>query len=214
MANEITEGQNKTSSEVRSSADDLKHRKKLSFEQAEGAEPLPAQLQLREVSPKLRAVLWNYIHNRLDGSKEHSDYGRAYLDKPWSTILKDEHVYYRHRMAADFVNDAKALIQQTRVIFESGNYLGIFGWLEFVLKHPSCPPNFEKDIEGTLRFCCAAYRIVEKTVICPIGSEAEQAVITRAFADLASTQLNGARQHLRNAVTRLPSSCSGRVQLS
>jgi hypothetical protein len=187
----------------RDDSDDLKDRKKLTFEQAEGAEPLPAQLQLREVSQKLRAVLWDHIHKRLEASKEYAEYSGAYLDEPWSTILKDEHVYRRHRMADDFVNDAKKLIQQTRTIFEKGDYLEIFGWLEFVLKHPRCPSNFVKNLEGILRYCQAAYRVVDNTVICPIGSEAEQAVIERAFADLASTQLNGARQHLRNAVARL-----------
>src|SRR4051812_47277405 len=35
-------------------ADDFEDRKKLSFEQAEGAEPLPSQLRMREVSPRLR----------------------------------------------------------------------------------------------------------------------------------------------------------------
>jgi hypothetical protein len=38
-------------------AEENQNRKHLTFEQAEGAEPLPEQLKLRELSPQLRAQL-------------------------------------------------------------------------------------------------------------------------------------------------------------
>jgi hypothetical protein len=100
---------------------DIEERKKLTFEQAEGIEPLPSQLKLREVSPKLRAVLWNQIHRYLTDATHSSDYGTPYLDKPWSVILKEEHVFRQHRMADDFANKAKGLIKETREIFETGD---------------------------------------------------------------------------------------------
>jgi hypothetical protein len=185
-------------------ADDIKKRMALTFEQAEGIEPLPSQLQLREVSPKLRALLWNRIHTRLDKAKEHSAYGgNPYFDGAWREILQDELVYRQHRMADDFQNNAPKLIQQTRAIFETGDYANIFGWLEFVLKHPKCPPNLAREIDGTLRFCHAAYRVLEDKVICPVASEAEHSTIVRAFADLTGSQFNGARAHLRNAASHL-----------
>ena len=184
-------------------AEDIQRRKQLSFEQAEGIEPLPSQLKLREVSPKLRAVLWSQIYRYLTDATEPSDYGRPYFDRSWSTILKDEHVYRQLGMVDDFANDAKELIKETRDIFENGDYLAIFGWLEFVLKHPACPANVAKETDASLRFCRAAYRVVENKVICPIASEAEHASIVKAFADLAATQFNGARAHLRNAASHL-----------
>jgi hypothetical protein len=52
---------------------------RLSFEQAEGVEPLPSQLQLREVSTELRAVLWHTIQSYLAASTARSDYGKPYL---------------------------------------------------------------------------------------------------------------------------------------
>jgi hypothetical protein len=184
-------------------SDDIENRKKLSFEQAEGVAPLPTQLQLREVSPQLRAALWDKIHHDLVEATERPDYGQPYIDTPWSAILKDEHVYRRHQMADDFVRTAKVVIPQTRAIFEQGDYLTIFGWLEFVLKHPACPHNFAKEIEGILRFCRAAYRVIDGKVICPIASDTEHATIVKAFADLSSTQFNGARAHLRKAASHL-----------
>ncbi|MDT4737072.1 AbiJ-NTD4 domain-containing protein [Bradyrhizobium sp. WYCCWR 12699] len=184
-------------------AEDMEQRKRLSFEQAEGIEPLPAQLQLREISPKLRAALWHLVHGHLIRARQHAEYSHDYIGKPWSTILKDEYVDRQHGMVDDFDDTAKNLIAQVRDIFERQNYTAIFGWLEFVIKHPSCPPNFAGEVEGTLRLCQAAYRVVDKKVICPIGSETEHATIVRAFADLASTQFNGARAHLRNASSHL-----------
>ena len=106
-------------------------------------------------------------------------------------------------MADDFANKAKGLIKETRDIFENGDYVAIFGWLEFVLKHPACPPNVADNIDGNLRFCRAAYRVVEHRVICPIASDAEHASIVKAFADLAATQFNGARAHLGKAASHL-----------
>jgi hypothetical protein len=184
-------------------ANDIEEREKLSFEQAEGIEPLPSQLKLREVSPKLRAVLWSQIHRYLAKATQETEYGGGYLDGPWPTILKDEHVYRQHKMVDDFENDADGLMMDTRDIFEKGNYVAIFGWLEFVLKHPACPPNVANETDSSLRFCRAAYRVVEKKVICPIASDAEHATVVNAFADLNSTQFNGARSHLRNAASHL-----------
>jgi hypothetical protein len=92
---------------------------------------------------------------------------------------------------------------QTRTLFETGDYAQIFGWLEYVLKHPACPAPFAKTIQNILPNCRAAYRVVDGTVICPISSEVEHATIVRAFADLAATQFNGARKHLRDAASYL-----------
>jgi hypothetical protein len=42
-------------------------RKTVTFEQAEGVEPLPRQLRLKELSKELRAKLWFVIHENFDG---------------------------------------------------------------------------------------------------------------------------------------------------
>ena len=185
------------------SDDDIQNRKKLSFEQAEGVEPLPSQLQLREVSPQLRALLWERIHRYLNEATEFRDYDTNYIGDPWGTILKHEYVLRQHKMADDFDNDPKRVIAKIRKIFESGDYVAIFGWLEFVLKHSACPHDFAKQIEGILRFCRAAYRVIDGKVICPISSDTEHSTVVKAFADLSSTQFNGARSHLRNAASHL-----------
>ncbi|MCK1391622.1 hypothetical protein [Bradyrhizobium sp. 1] len=184
-------------------SNDTEQRKKLTFEQAEGAQPLPSQLRLKEVSRELRALLWARIHSYLEDAIQYDDYTRGTFRAPWSTIFKDEFVYRQHKMADRYENYADEQITSLRDLFEKGSYLAIFGWLEFVLKHPACPGRLPQQVENILRHCRAAYRVIDDVVICPIGSEAEHATVTKAFADLASTQFNGARAHLRNAATQL-----------
>jgi hypothetical protein len=179
--------------------DPFADRKKLTFEQAEGAAPLPSQLQLREVSPELRAVLWDTVHHELD----ECTFGTNFFGQPWSIILRDEFIHRQHGMADDFKNNAKELIKKTRGIFENGDYLAIFGWLEFVLKHPVCRVDFPGKIESSLGYCRAAYRVVDKVVICPVASDAEHHAVAKAFADLDASQFHGARAHLRNAASHL-----------
>jgi hypothetical protein len=71
------------------------------------------------------------------------------------------------------------------------------------LKHPASPPKFADHIEGILRICRAAYRVIDRKVICPIVSEVDHSTITKAFAELAAKQFNGARAHLHHAASHL-----------
>lgn len=134
-----------------------------------------------------------------------NSYSNRYFEQPWFTILKEEHVFRQHRMVDEFKNDPEELIKEIRSVFDVGDYIAIFDWIEFVLKHPACPHNLHRRIETDLRCSRAAYRVIDKTIICPIGSDAEHATIVKAFADLQASQFNGARAHLRNAASKLTS---------
>jgi len=46
-------------------ASEYEDRKRLTFEQAEGAEPLPSQLQTKQMSSELHALLWEVLHNSM-----------------------------------------------------------------------------------------------------------------------------------------------------
>jgi hypothetical protein len=59
----------------KSQSDALQDRKRLTFEQAEGVEPLPAQLQLKELSPALRAALWAVVLRSVDEAVDSDSWG-------------------------------------------------------------------------------------------------------------------------------------------
>jgi hypothetical protein len=186
--------------------DDFEDRKQLSFEQAEGAEPLPSQLKLKEVSQQLRAPLWRLVYGSMAQSKQVPAHGSGdYLGPPWAIILMDMHTLRHHRMADDFANKFRTLTAEAKNVFEHGDYVAVFGWLQWVLRRPQCPAGFSDSINFALHNGHAAYRVLEKRTIVPIGSDAEFETLKRAFADLAKTEFHGARAHLHNAATELTS---------
>jgi hypothetical protein len=180
--------------------DEVSRRKGLTFAQAEGLSPLPAQLSRTEVTPELRAVLWKFIHDEI-GRSTRGDY----LGAVWEKILRNVHVLHYHRFTDDFSTHLKTVTQAVkavRSVFEQGNYADVYGWLQFVLQHQP-PPGFARQLEDRLRYCRAPYRILADDVLCPIGSDLDAAVVQRALQDVGKHSLTGGREHLRLAVAEL-----------
>jgi hypothetical protein len=167
-------------------------RKKLTFEQAEGAAPLPSQLELKEISPQMRAMLFAFIHEDI------SVYDRQVKD-PWRTILEDHHVYRLHRMIDEFDSGWLEQREYIKHLISGGDYLAVLGFLQWVMRHPSCPSNFSRNIDRILSISRAAYRVVDGKTIAPISSPEEKDTLDKAFSALRSPEFNGAREHLRKA---------------
>lgn len=110
---------------------------------------------------------------------------------------------YDDRMADEFDNSAKELIAEIKEIFDDGDYVAIFGFLQFVLRHQECPYRFPERIDWALKTGQAAYRIVDGKTIIPISSDAEYETVKRAFADLNANEFHGSREHLRQAAIKL-----------
>ncbi len=178
-------------------------RKRLSFEQAEGAEPLPSQLALKQLSKQLRASLWHVVYKSFEQSSVYpTTGGPCYFREPWSNILYAMHVFRDGGMADDFDNDFAGLVGKTRLIFEKGDYLAVFGWLQWVLQRRP-PPMFSEQVDRVLTNARAAYRVVDRQIIMPITSETEQETVQRAFDDLRGAAFNGAKHHLTSAANEL-----------
>ncbi|MGH6769459.1 MAG: hypothetical protein ACRECO_10625 [Xanthobacteraceae bacterium] len=113
------------------------------------------------------------------------------------------HVQRYHLPSDEF--DSKSYYQKERIkrIILQDDYIKVFGWLQWVLRHPQCPKALVSSIAQTLERERAAYRLVDGDTVCPIASDAELATVRRAFADLAETEFHGARAHLRNAAFEL-----------
>jgi hypothetical protein len=184
-------------------SDGFEERKRLTFEQAEGVEPLPRQLKLKEISPQLRAALWRVVHDSLNSSRRYVEYSKSRIGEPWSDILRDMHTFREHLMVDDFSELFDTAVHKAKGVFERGDYVAIFGWLQWVLRRRDCPSDLSKRIDAALQFSHAAYRVLENRTIVPIGSDAELETIKRAFADLATTEFRGARKHLHTAAEEL-----------
>jgi hypothetical protein len=67
--------------------DALARRKALTFEQAEGAEPLPEQLKPKELSRRLRVKLWQVLRANMTSSVDSGEFFGE-----WEIIFYDMHV--------------------------------------------------------------------------------------------------------------------------
>jgi hypothetical protein len=181
--------------------DEFAERRRLTFEQAEGAEPLPTQLKLKELSQEFRAIAWARVHGSIRADTHAAAFGNR-VDGPWRQILQDRHVFRLHLPLDEFDNTAKLITACLKPLFMAADYTQVLGFLQFVIRHPNCPYKFAEGVDGALVATRAAYRVVEKTIV-PIGSEAESATIKRALADVAASEFHGARAHLHKAAAAL-----------
>jgi hypothetical protein len=181
----------------------LADRKSLTFEQAEGVAPLPTQLRPKEISPELRALLWAAVHTSLESQRYRNIEGDIQFLGGWESVFDTMHVARHHRMVDEFANNYRRLVKETKEVFERGDYVAIFGWIQWVLRHPGAPSSLAEDINWALKTGQAAYRVLDGDTIVPMGSDAERETLERTFADLAATEFHGARAHLRNAAEEL-----------
>jgi hypothetical protein len=173
---------------------DYEDRKRLTFEQAEGAEPLlPSQLALKEISRELRIRLWEKLHSSFN-SDNHSN---------WDEILRRKHVYRDLRPHDEFPMIRLSVRSEVKQLIINENYLQVFGLLQWMLRQPEIPQRLHEDIEDALRQSRAAYAVFDRDTIIPVGSDAERETLARAFADVAASEFHGARAHLRNAGSEL-----------
>jgi hypothetical protein len=180
-------------------------RQSLSFSQAEGAEPLPAQLQLRTLSSELTALLWRLVHSELSSATKNSHMGGgSWIEDPWKSILFDFYTFHCHKLADEFKNESNSLNRWIKGIVTSKDYIEVFEFLQYVIRHRQCPFKFSEQIDNILKRSKAPYRVSNKTIY-PIGDEADAVAIEAAFANLLSVEFGGARSHLRNAIKELNS---------
>jgi len=182
-------------------------RTKVTFEQAEGLEPLPTQLNPMELSQGLRAGLWYVVHQHLAGVTKTSPMGDSppWIGDPWRGILFEMHVSRDHLPADEFRSNAKENTERLKAILMHGTYSQVFGTLQWILRRRACPHNFLQQIASALRSCHAGYRLTEdgRTFI-PITSEEDARVAARAFAAVGSSDTySGARGHLTTAAESL-----------
>jgi hypothetical protein len=183
------------------SDDPYANRRHLTFEQAEGAEPLPRQLLIKEISPELRAQLWAFVHTSIEKDMVR-DYG-SHIVGEWGHILKSFHINHQHLPIDTFDNSPRILLPKLKQIVYSDKYVTVFGFLQFVLRHRGKPHSFEATLDAILSQARAAYRVLDGQTIVPIGSDEERKTLDYAFATLSRSEFHGARSHLHDAGAKL-----------
>jgi hypothetical protein len=90
-----------------------------------------------------------------------------------------------------------------------GDYIEVYGFIQWALRHRAKPYRLEIEVDEALRVSRAAYAVFDNDTIVPIGSDAEREILARAFADVAATEFQGSRAHLRNGGSELTAGSYG-----
>ena len=180
---------------------DQPDRTQVTFSQAERLEPLPQPLALGELSQEFRSLLWREVYESLNAYRYRDDYtGGDDLQDSWRKILYDKHVEVDHLPADEFGSwfDGNARIVKSLIMEQGWNK--VFDFLQFVMRHPGCPPGFFDGVCQALKAGRAAYTVIlDGPTIIPQATPEEGAAIAEAFALAGETGLDGARTHLRDA---------------
>lgn len=181
--------------------DEYIRRSKLTFREAEGADPLPRQLQLGELPQSTKAKLWAVIHSRIEAARSPT-YWRHLID-PMETLSRRYYVEVEHRLAHTFTSEVDFLIGMWSCHFErSASYvetLNVTQW--FVRNYPSTKTR--REIESILVEDRCAYRLVNDDTIVPIASPEEGQSIMRAINATELSRIGGAKAHLLDAAAEL-----------
>lgn len=179
--------------------DDLETRKRLTFKQAEGIDPLPTQMKRNEVTSVLRARLWELLFISISPEKRSNvAYVMTNVDPVWAYVLQDEFVGRRGGAAHQFNALLPNAVKDLYPIFEKGSYAEIFDFIQFIVRGP-IPSDFVDALCELLQRERAAFRIIDNDTLMPVASEEETLAVTRAFEDTDRLPFQGTRTHLRQS---------------
>lgn len=194
----------------------------LTFSQRTGYEPLPALLELGELSDEARTGIWNVLYREIETSKQWS-LRLSYVGEPWQTVLRD--VYWCHyNMPLDEWNaNFDRVTGWMRRQLETERFNHVFDVIEFLMRHRYCPRRLIADLSATFRRFQLAYIIdpgrppaisgtttaygtVElqseggrPPTIFPAATADERDQLIRNLTELHSARLDGCTVHLGKA---------------
>jgi hypothetical protein len=96
------------------------------------------------------------------------------LAEPFVVHLRDWYVNRRFQPADEFMSSYADWLPILKQLFMAGNYLEIFGFVQWVLRHHAKPHRLEINVEEAFRASRAAYALFDNDTIMPIGSDAER----------------------------------------
>ncbi|TBE66418.1 AbiJ-NTD4 domain-containing protein [Rhizobium ruizarguesonis] len=176
------------------------YRSSITFEQAMGIEPLPSQLKLDEVSPVLKARLWDAVHTQILKSAKYGN--RGLLDDPMRRVAKRYMIERANILIDEWDNGTYELIEIWKKKFAPGaTYADVLGFIEWFVRALR-NPDVAKLIGNILTYERAAYRLEDWNII-PVASPEEGEAIVRAVSLATSSGMEGVRSHISKASTAL-----------
>lgn len=170
------------------------------FSQRSGLVPLPSQLELGKLSKELRALIWATIDTSMRETQIRRTTGYNFLGNDWQHILRGHFVEIMHEKSHEFRSYINEHQQQVSEFIFSASYNSVFDFLEYVLQHPRCPGDLAGKIAQCFEKGRAAYRLIDHTIILPIGNEVEAETIETSISNATKAGVSGAKSHLVSAI--------------
>lgn len=173
-------------------------RSDITFAQAEGAAPLPRQLQLKEVSKELRVICWAVIHRALESGVEGTAYGGFYLSKAWIDCFFRWEVTHNEKYADEIDYNPQNVMARFKQVIVDADYALFFTLIEFFIRSTEQIGNLNRNLVQILDETKCAYRVVNRSIV-PFASEEEVTAVKAAFVNLENGRFVAARTHLAKA---------------
>ena len=176
----------------------------LTFSQREGYDPLPKPLQLGELPDEARTGIWNVLYDYMDKSKKTLAYGNVYrvmADGVWEVILRDVYACHDNNGLDEWSEDFGRVVPWIRDRLKQEPFNRVFDFIQFVMRHDQCPPEFITGLSNSFRRFQLAYIIDPgpPPSIFPATTTEEGNELRRNLAELRSAGLDGCLSQLRKA---------------
>ena len=179
---------------------------RLTFSQREGKALLPEPMRLEHVSENFRNLVWLAVDNTI---KKEWIVSENYREEYYCESASMYHIVYDYTVKVlhwphDHIEhdppEHHDLLRKT--ILES-DYDLVLTLVEFILRHNSCLPHLQKDLENAFREVSLAYAV--QTIkglptIVPRFSEESGAATQQAIETIEQSGPAGAKTHLHDAV--------------
>ncbi len=182
----------------------------LSFSHAQGYEEIQGRLKLGELPKEARIRIWNLFFVAIDkcklvGPRRPARTRIVLIAGHWVEILKACHLEF-HNLPLDewnprFQANRSRLLEYIR----EQPFNEVFDLIQFVLRHPRCPPEFIRQMQRTFAECGLAYTIDvgPPPTILPAVTPEEGDAVAGALQTLREARLHGSATHLRTAAENI-----------
>ena len=169
----------------------------MTFSQAQGYEELPTPLKLEELPAEARTHIWNVFYAFIENTKA----SFRTVGGMWEQILLTKHVRHDNFTLDEWDNSFEHHRRSLRHSIQNLPFNQVFDLIQFVIRHPMCPPEFIDAMKRTFASCRLAYKIdtTNPPTIIPSVTEAEGKTIVESLQLLRRIGLEGSASHLRKA---------------
>ena len=173
----------------------------LTFSQAQGYEELPTPLKLQELPSSARIHIWNEFYSSIRSSSGLDFFNRPVIGGVWEVILRDKYQSFDNLPLDEWSERLEDHAEALRTSIEDLPFNRVFDLIQFVIRHPKCPPAFISDMKAAFAFSRLAYTIDAATppTIFPAVTDAEGKAVVDSIRTLDQVGLDGSASHLRSA---------------